>query len=356
VIGGDWLSVVAQSIAGIAALRMIVRAARRRQPLGEATGSIPSITVVIPARNEAARLRECLSPLVGAPSALEVIVVDDCSDDATASVARDAGATVIAGAPLPDGWVGKVWALHQGVSQAKGEWVVMLDADTRVSPQLPAALVGRAVTERCTLLSAAGKFECPSWGARFLHPAMLTTLIYRYGPADWRGTVERNQRIANGQCMAMRTVEARAALEGVKNETIEDVALARSVESAVMVDASSMLTTRMYENFSTTFSGWGRSLALASVEPVRKLWWHLFVVFFAQVLPTLVLLFSHLNVLVVVLLLLRVGTLAGTRNAYSKNDLAYWLSPLADVVAWWALVLGVARRNAPETWRGRTYR
>ena len=355
-IGGDWLSVVAQLIAGMAALRMIVRAARRRPPLAEASGSVPTISVVIPARNEASRLPECLRSFAGAHAVVEVIVVDDCSDDATASVARDAGATVIAGAPLPDGWVGKVWALHQGVSQAKGEWVVMLDADTRVSAQLPAALVSRAIAEQCNVLSAAGKFECPSWGARFLHPAMLTTLIYRFGPADWRGTVKRNQRIANGQCMAMRTVEARVALEGVKNETIEDVALARNVESAVMVDASTMLTTRMYEDFASTYSGWGRSLALSSVESTRRLWWHLFVVFFAQVLPTIIVLFWYPTIVSIVLVLLRIGTLLGTRSAYRTIDLAYWLSPFADVVAWWALVVGVARRGAPETWRGRTYR
>jgi len=356
VIGGDWLSVVAQLIAGMAALRMIVRAARRRPPLAEASGSVPTISVVIPARNEASRLPECLRSFAGAHAVVEVIVVDDCSDDATASVARDAGATVIAGAPLPDGWVGKVWALHQGVSQAKGEWVVMLDADTRVSTQLPAALVSRAIAEQCNVLSAAGKFECPSWGARFLHPAMLTTLIYRFGPADWRGTVKRNQRIANGQCMAMRTVEARTVLETVKAETIEDVALARSVETSVMVDASNMLTTRMYENFGSTYSGWGRSLALASVESKRRLWWHLFVVFFAQVLPTLVALFWYPSAVTAILVLLRIGTLFGTRSSYTKIDLAYWLSPFADVVAWWALVMGVARRDGPESWRGRTYR
>ena len=220
-----------------------------------------------------------------------MIVVDDCSEDDTASVARKSGATVVNGAPLPEGWVGKVWALHQGVAISRGEWVVMLDADTRVSAKLPAAMASRAIGERCNVLSAAGKFECPSWGARFLHPAMLTTLVYRYGPADWRGTPKRNKRIANGQCMAMRSDEARTALEMVKSETIEDVALARMVETSVMVDASNMLTTRMYENFGSTYSGWGRSLSLASVEPKRTLWWHLFVVFFAQVLPTFVALF-----------------------------------------------------------------
>ena len=354
--GGDWLSVVAQMIAGFAALRMILRAARRRPQLAEASGSVPSITVVIPARNEASRLPECLKALVGANGVTEVIVVDDCSEDETALVARNAGATVVNGAPLPDGWVGKVWALHQGVVAATGEWVVLLDADTRVSAKLPRAMVSRAMSERCNVLSAAGKFECPTWGARFLHPAMLTTLVYRYGPADWRGTLKRNKRIANGQCMAMRTEEARSALATVKSETIEDVALARSVESSVMVDASNMLTTRMYENFGSTYSGWGRSLSLASLEPKRRLWWHLFVVFFAQVLPTFVALFWYPSAVTAVLVLLRIGTLFGTRSAYTKVDLAYWLSPFADVVAWWALVVGVARRDAPENWRGRTYR
>jgi dolichol-phosphate mannosyltransferase len=354
--GGDWLSVIAQMIAGVAALRMILRAARRRPPLAESSGTVPSITVVIPARNEASRLPECLSTIIGANGVTEVIVVDDCSEDETALVARNAGATVVNGAPLPEGWVGKVWALHQGVAAATGEWVVMLDADTRVSAKLPAAMVSRAIGERCNLLSAAGKFECPTWGARFLHPAMLTTLVYRYGPTDWRGTPKRNKRIANGQCMAMRTGEARTALETVKSETIEDVALARSVESSVMVDASNMLTTRMYENFGSTYSGWGRSLSLASVESKRRLWWHLFVVFFAQVLPTFVALFWYPSAVTASLVLLRIGTLFGTRSAYTKIDLAYWLSPFADVVAWWALVVGVARRDAPENWRGRTYR
>lgn len=354
--GGDWLSVVAQTIAGVAALRMILRAARRRPPLAESSGTLPSISVVIPARNEASRLPECLSTLVGADGVSEVIVVDDCSQDETAAVARNAGATVVKGVPLPEGWVGKVWALRQGVAAATGEWVVMLDADTRVSPKLPTAMVSRAIAERCNVLSAAGKFECPTWGARLLHPAMLTTLVYRYGPADWRGTPRRNKRIANGQCMAMRSTEARSALDAVKSETIEDVAIARSVETSVMVDASNMLTTRMYEDFSSTYTGWGRSLALASIESKRTLWWHLFVVFFAQVLPTFVALFWHPSAVTAFLVLVRIGTLFGTRSAYITIDLAYWLSPFADVIAWWALVVGVVRRDEPETWRGRTYR
>lgn len=352
---GDWLGVAAQVVAGIAALRMVVRAARRRAPLAPADGIVPTITVVIPARNEAARIGACLAGLADAVGVNEVIVVDDCSEDDTADVAMAHGARVVQGAPLPDGWAGKVWALHQGVSAATSEWVVTLDADTRVDARLPSAMVARAVDERCTLLTAAGRFECPTWGARFLHPAMLTTLVYRFGPADWSGTPARERRLANGQCMAMRRADALAALDAVKGDTIEDVALARRVDTALMVDASSMLTTRMYDTFGETFDGWGRSLSLTSVESVRTLWWHLFVVFFAQVAPTMVVVFGFPTPVSIALVAMRIGTLVGTRDAYTKNDVAYWLSPFADVIAWWALVIGVVRRGKTQEWRGRTY-
>jgi dolichol-phosphate mannosyltransferase len=352
---GDWFGMGMYVVAGMAALRMVVRAARRRAPLEAASGPVPSLAVVIPARNEAARIGACLQGLVGAPGVVEVVVVDDCSHDDTAKVAESLGARVVQGSALPEGWVGKVWALHQGVLSVTSDWVVTLDADTRIDARLPAAMVARAIEERSDLLTAAGRFECPTWGARLLHPAMLTTLVYRFGPADWRGDIPRNRRLANGQCMAMRTSDAPAALESVKSETIEDVALARNVDAALMVDASTMLTTRMYDTFAETFNGWGRSLSLASLESRRMLWWHAFVVFFAQVVPTMAVIFGFATPVAVALLAMRIGTLVGTRTAYTKNDLAYWLSPFADVIAWGALVGGMMRRGKAHQWRGRTY-
>lgn len=95
----------------------IVRAARLAAPLENQIDrdvTVPTISVIIPARNEASRIRACLEAIVGASGVHEVIVVDDESSDETADIASRLGATVLNGKPLPDGWVGKAWALHQG--------------------------------------------------------------------------------------------------------------------------------------------------------------------------------------------------------------------------------------------------
>ena len=108
----------------------------------------PDVAAVIPARNEAAMLPEVLPTLLGQdyPGALTVIVVDDCSTDGTAEVAAALGPEpghpgralrVLAGAPLPPGWAGKVWAMAQGLAHAlagagenvAGGYVLFTDAD-----------------------------------------------------------------------------------------------------------------------------------------------------------------------------------------------------------------------------------
>ena len=120
------------------------------------------ITVVVPARDEAARIGPLLAAVVGAPGVAEVIVVDDESTDGTADVARSGGATVLTGEPLPAGWGGKAWALQQGLDAASGDWVVFLDADTRPSPDLPGSLVARMVADDLDVLTVGGRFDCPT--------------------------------------------------------------------------------------------------------------------------------------------------------------------------------------------------
>src|SRR4029450_4931909 len=117
------------------------------------------------------------------------------------------GGRVLHGADLPPGWAGKAWAVQQGVEAATGEWVVTLDADTRPSPALPRSLVARAVTDALDVVTVGGRFHCPTAGARWMHPAMLTTLVYRFGPPDFSGAIRPGRQLANGQCMAFRRRE-----------------------------------------------------------------------------------------------------------------------------------------------------
>jgi 4,4'-diaponeurosporenoate glycosyltransferase len=100
-----------------------------------APGLPPTVSVVIPARNEEHNLPTLLRSLASQPVNLrEIILVDDGSTDRTAEIARQLGATVVASKPLPDGWRGKTWACHQGAQVATGDLLLFVDADTWFEP------------------------------------------------------------------------------------------------------------------------------------------------------------------------------------------------------------------------------
>ena len=165
----------------------------------------PTISVVIPARDEGDRIGPLLDALSGAPGVDEIVVVDDGSSDGTAALALSSGARVVPAGPPPPGWAGKAWALDRGVRSATGAWIVCLDADTRPSPELPRWLVARARHDRLDLASVSGVADLRP-AARWLHASMLATLVYRFGGpgATGRSLGERSvprfptRRVARG--------------------------------------------------------------------------------------------------------------------------------------------------------------
>jgi len=122
-------------LAAVAAAGWLLRDLRTVPPGGQRRAEAGSVSVVVPARNEAATLPALLQSLEALAVAVsEVVVVDDASADETASVARAAGATVLAAGPPPAGWTGKAWACHVGARATAGDLLLFLDADTVLAP------------------------------------------------------------------------------------------------------------------------------------------------------------------------------------------------------------------------------
>jgi dolichol-phosphate mannosyltransferase len=318
--------------------------------------AVANISVVVPARNEAIRIAECLAPLREAPGVREVIVVDDESSDSTASVAHACGATVLAGKPLPAGWVGKIWALQQGIEAAQGEVIVTLDADARPDRNLARVARDALVESNADLATVASRFRTTSRLSQWLHAAMLTTLVYRHGAGAGTATTDA---VANGQCMVFRRGVALREqwCNAVRSEIIEDVALVRHLvrhgKQIEMFDGSRLLTVQMFNGFVDTLRGWGRSLALAGVDRAVRQWIDLVTTALVLVAPLWFLAAGVATPATLVALAIRMGTLVGTRRAYERSGIGYWLSPLADVVAWLVVVRGVVAPS--RQWRGRQY-
>jgi dolichol-phosphate mannosyltransferase len=347
----------AQAAATLAVLARLARGRRRRPPLGAAPAPAEPVTAVVPARDEAARIGPCLRGLLDDRDVAEVLVVDDGSADGTAELAAALGARVVAAGEPPAGWVGKPWALQRGLEEATGAIVVSVDADTRPRPGLARALV--AALEDADFVCAGARFVCDTPAERWLHPAMLATLVYRYGPPDALGERPPARLLANGQCTAARREDLlaaggyRAAATAMTDDAAQARALARAGRRVAFRDGGGLIDVDMHESAAETWREWGRSIALPGVTSPAWQAADLAVVWLALGVPPLRLLARRARPLDLVLLAVRGAMTAALAPAYARRGPAYWLSPLADPVAAVRLTLSVAR--PARRWRGRTY-
>lgn len=359
----------AQVVAGVAVTRRLARGRTRPAPLARADDApARSVSVLVPARDEEERLGPLLDALARCgEEVLEVLVVDDESRDGTAELAhaaaaRDPRVRPVDGAPLPAGWVGKQWALQQALERARAPWVLALDADARPDPALPAALLARAIEEGIDGLSGAPRFVVDTPGERLLHPALLATLVYRFGPP---GPLLPGRELWNGQCLLLRRellVEA-GGWAGVADRMTEDVALARRLGRLgwrlALADASTLLAVDMHSSAREAWREWGRSLALPGVAGAAEQLRDALVVALAQGLPLPVLARAVRRrdpvaaTVAGTLLLVRVGLHAALRDSYARRGPAWWAAPLGDGAA--ALRLASGAIAPSRRWRGRSY-
>ncbi|WP_228011266.1 glycosyltransferase family 2 protein [Nonomuraea phyllanthi] len=342
--------------AAVVACRL-ARGRRRLPPLLPVPTADVTISVVIPARDEAARIGPCLRSVLAAPAVTEVIVVDDGSRDGTAEVAASLGAKVVTAEPLPGGWVGKQWALRHGVAAAVGEMVVTLDADARPAPGLFGALAG--ALGRYDLVSAGPRFVCDGALEQALHASMLATLVYRFGPIGQESPPPPHRVVANGQCTAFLRDRMLAA-DGfalVRDRMTDDVALARTLAGrgwrVGFLDAGDLLEVDMHDSVGELWREWGRSLPLRDVTGPGRQAADLAVIWLTGALPVLRLAAGRPTGLDVALLAMRLLLAGALRGSYREPGTGLLLSPLLDPAS--ALRLTQATLRPVRTWRGRTY-
>lgn len=242
----------------------------------------PSVSVVVPARNEAANIVACLRSLAASDyPEFEIIVVDDRSDDATAVLARSVASgnarrlVVIDGAPLPSGWLGKPWACHQGSEAVRGELILFTDADTHHAPDLlTRAVLGRR-EEMADLLTVVGRQLMETFWEKVVQPHVFFTMLFRFPDFE---RVARNDNwrdaIANGQFLLFtrRAYERIGGHRSVRDEVVEDLALAQVVKRAGLRlrirSAEASLATRMYRSLGDLVEGWSKNMLMGGLQSV----------------------------------------------------------------------------------------
>ena len=337
------------------------------------------VSVIVPARNEAATIRTLLSSLLATRyDPVEILVVDDRSTDHTAELVNtvaDPRVRLLRGEELPEGWYGKPWACYQGFRAAQGNLLLFTDADTHHHPELLGRAVGVLSQERAELVTVAPLQRCVTFWERVVMPQIWFLLALRYHPpAVNRARLERDV-IANGQFI-LTTREAYEAVgthKAVSHEVAEDLALAQAyLRSGLKLHfafADRLMETRMYQNLAQLIEGWSKNIYLGGRRsfPGQR---------FLQTLVPLMLIGAMLFWLVPTVVLLGAIFSTATREltaaaiAASLASTLFWALmcrqmqipaiygagyPLGALMALYIIARSTWRAGRRVEWRGRVY-
>lgn len=370
---------LAQGVALLVLVARLLPGRTRRPPVLPIEDTGPSrVSVLLPTYNEVNRVQPCLDGLMKQGGTVrEILVIDGNSGDGTdklvhAVTAKDSRVRLIREPALPNGWIGKVWALQQGLERASSEWVLNVDADIEPQRGMVAAAVQTADELNLQAVSFSPCFAGQTAAEQWLQAAILLTLVYRGGASgrDARGPAERV--MANGQCFLVKR-DVLAACGGyavARSSFADDVTLARHLaRQGVRVgflDGSQLFRVRSYDSLGHMWREWGRSIDLKDATTPLRLAGDVVLLSLVQGAPLIVvgLLslggFAHLGTsgwaLLVVnaaLLLIRLAMLGALAGSYEKRHWTYWLSPFADLFAVLRIALSALTRQ--RTWRGRRY-
>ncbi len=256
------------------------------QPLPET-----SLTVVIPAYNEAENIALCLeSVLSSTPPCVEwqVLVVDDESSDATAELAAasaahllhtSAGFSLQSAGPRPAGerWVGKNWACTRAMEQVHSDWVLFIDADVQLQADALQRALAQAISDQADLLSLAPRLTCGCLAEWMVQPIMASLLGLGF-PIEAANDPASDVAFAAGPFMLFRrsVYQRIGGHRALAAEVVEDLALARTIKAGgyrlrylLGLDAVDL---RMYADLAALWEGWTKNWCLGlDRDPAKAL-------------------------------------------------------------------------------------
>jgi hopene-associated glycosyltransferase HpnB len=207
----------------------------------------PRVVAVVPARNEAETIAECIGSLLRQdyPGAWTVVLVDDDSSDGTGGIAQSVAIAngvedrlrVVTSRGLPSGWTGKLWALKQGIDAAAAlpqppDYLLLTDADIVHAADSVTRMVGHAEPNGLVLTSLMAKLRCESFAERASVPAFIFFFQMLY-PFRWVNRRDSTVAAAAGGCMLVRadTLRKAGGIEVIRDALIDDCALAKALKA-----------------------------------------------------------------------------------------------------------------------------
>ena len=232
----------------------------------------PLISVIVPAHNEQATIRECVRSVLDQDyPRYELILVDDRSEDLTASIAADlardeANFKVITVRKLTEGWTGKSHALDVGGRHASGEWLAFLDADCSLDKSALRQCYQAAVKHKVSMVTLSPKFILKTFWEKALQPAFVVASSVVF-PLPKINDPASPVASANGMffLISRYAYDKIGGHHGVKGLAVEDIGIGKRVKASglglLFANGRYLLRTRMYEGFRATLDGWTRILS-----------------------------------------------------------------------------------------------
>lgn len=330
-------------------------------------------SVLIPARNEQDNIGPCLEAVLRQGDAVrEILVCDDHSTDQTASIVKqfeqsDSRIRLITPDALPSGWCGKTFACATLAAEANGEWLLFIDADSRLCDEAIDRMLHEACTRNVSFLSCWPGLVLKGFWEKALMP-MLNFVVFTLFPAPL--SLKRQDAslgLAHGACILARRDEYKkvGGHEAVRDEIFEDTSLARvwraREERGICLDGQDIVYVRMYDSFHGIWNGFRKNF-FPAFRHRHSFWLFLLLHLVWFFLPFLLFVgmaiqgIWSLPVGVAAVSVLLMRTTLSLRFGYPLWSVL--LHPLAElillmlgVVSWWS-----CHGGRGVEWKGRVYR